>query len=267
MFPTAPWAEGGDEELDPQWQRETFMIPIAQQVSEAIDRYSNRAEMRGSVGDRRGTTLNLQVGASADDAEQGSTDVVVINDTNAGSDALNEHVGTRFQNVTIPNASTIDDAIYSVTINSTGQDEPQHRVRGQAADDTAAFTTGSNNIDARSRTTASIQWNSADLGWTGGFSQWGASTAAGAGATVETIIQEIVNRGGWVSGNSTVLIWEQHTLDAARDLFIQTYDTSSAVAAKLDIDYTAPVGGDPEGSLIGGKLIRGGLLLHGVLGR
>lgn len=26
-------------------------------------------------------------------------------------------------------------------------------------------------------------------------------------------------------------------------------------------------GGDPEGSLIGGKLIRGGLLLHGVLGR
>jgi hypothetical protein len=29
----------------------------------------------------------------------------------------------------------------------------------------------------------------------------------------------------------------------------------------------AAVGGDPEGSLIGGKLIRGGLLLHGVLGR
>ena len=33
-------------------------------------------------------------------------------------------------------------------------------------------------------------------------------------------------------------------------------------------DYqAAPAGGDPEGSLIGGKLIRGGLLLHGVLGR
>ena len=34
-------------------------------------------------------------------------------------------------------------------------------------------------------------------------------------------------------------------------------------------DYKAAeaAGGDPEGSLIGGKLIRGGLLLHGVLGR
>jgi len=30
------------------------------------------------------------------------------------------------------------------------------------------------------------------------------------------------------------------------------------------INYTA-AGGDPEGSLIGGKLIRGGLLRHGVL--
>lgn len=30
---------------------------------------------------------------------------------------------------------------------------------------------------------------------------------------------------------------------------------------------TTAAGGDPEGSLVGGKLIRGGLLMHGVLGR
>jgi len=35
--------------------------------------------------------------------------------------------------------------------------------------------------------------------------------------------------------------------------------------ATLTVDYTAA--GDPEGSLVGGKLLRGGLLLHGVLGR
>jgi hypothetical protein len=240
MFPTAPWAEGGDEELDPQWQRETYTIPIAEQVSEAIDRYSNRAEHRALVGDRRGTTLNLQVGASADDAEQvTSGDAVSIADPTMGSDATTEHVGTRFQNVTIVNASTIDDAIYSVTPASTGLDEPQHRVRGQAADTTLAFTTVSNNIDARARTTASIQWNSTDLGWSSGFAEWGAAAGSlGVGATIETIIQEIVNRAGWVSGNSMVLIWEQHTLDAARDLFIEAYDSSSALAAKLDIDYT-----------------------------
>ena len=34
-----------------------------------------------------------------------------------------------------------------------------------------------------------------------------------------------------------------------------------------DTQQTAGGGGDPEGSLIAGKLIRGGLLLHGVLGR
>ena len=34
---------------------------------------------------------------------------------------------------------------------------------------------------------------------------------------------------------------------------------------KLVVAYTEAAGGDPEGSLIGGKLIRGGLLTHGVL--
>jgi hypothetical protein len=238
MFPTAPWAEGGDEELDPQWQRETFTIPIAEQVSEAIDRYSNRAEHRALVGDRRGTTLNLQVGASADDGEQASSDAMNITGSSPGSDSTTEHVGSRFQNVTIPNASTINDAIYTVSLVSATLDEPLHQVRGQAADTTLAFTTALNNIDSRPRTTATVQWNSTGLGSSTGFVEWGAATFGGAGATIETIIQEIVNRAGWVSGNSMVLIWEQHTLDATRDLFIDEYDASSAQAPKLDIDYT-----------------------------
>lgn len=239
MFAAAPWAGGVDEELDPQWQRETFTIPLAQQVNEAIERHANRVERRGLVGDRRGTTINLQVGASADDAAQATTDAVNLLDTTPGSDATTEHVGTRFQNVTIPNAATIDDAIYSLTPASGGLDEPIHQVRGQAADNAAVFTTTSNSIDSRARTTASIQWNSADLGWTSGFSEWGAATAAGAGATIESIIQEITDRVGWVSGNAMVLIWEQHTLDGTRDLFIEAYDSSSVIAPKLDIDYTA----------------------------
>lgn len=43
-----------------------------------------------------------------------------------------------------------------------------------------------------------------------------------------------------------------------------TADTTRDYA--IEIDYTES-GGDPEGSLIGGKLLRGGLLLHGVLTR
>lgn len=45
-------------------------------------------------------------------------------------------------------------------------------------------------------------------------------------------------------------------------------DAVTAQRPKLVVEYTeAGGGGDPEGSLIGGKLIRGGLLTHGVLVR
>lgn len=52
--------------------------------------------------------------------------------------------------------------------------------------------------------------------------------------------------------------------------------TSATKSAHPRVYYPAPTwtpfiaaaaGGDPEGSLVGGKLLRGGLLLHGVLGR
>lgn len=47
-----------------------------------------------------------------------------------------------------------------------------------------------------------------------------------------------------------------------------SWTTARNVAASIATFKAAAGGGaDPEGSLIGGKLIRGGLLLHGVLGR
>lgn len=63
--------------------------------------------------------------------------------------------------------------------------------------------------------------------------------------------------------------------------YIQEYQQTTAAALALDVVFStsdrftshqvalapAAVGGDPEGSLIGGKLIRGGLLTHGVLVR
>jgi len=48
----------------------------------------------------------------------------------------------------------------------------------------------------------------------------------------------------------------------------ETDDKSRAyVTAGLPANDYEAAGGDPEGSLISGKLIRGGLLMHGVLNR
>jgi len=245
VFPSAPWAGSRDEELDPQWQRETYTRSEALQVAEHVERYQKTAERKAYVGDRRGTTLNLQVGASADDAYQLSDDSVQVTATSTINDSTAEHNGFRWTAVTIPAGATIDNAIFSVAVASSSSDEPQHQVRGHLAANPAAFTTTTNDIDGRSRTTAAVQWNSADLGvadfdvW----QEWGCSTDGGAGATVEAIVQELVDQGGWASGQALVFIFEQHTNSGTRDLGTASYDQDSALAAKLDIDYTAGGGG------------------------
>ena len=240
---TAPWAGGADEELDPQWQRETFTLPIAAQVPAIIQRRLDRIERKREFGDKRGTTLNLVVGASSDDAYQLTSDTVFITDTTDLSDAVTEHFGWRFTSVTIAGGATIDSAFLTVEITNSSSDEPQHQVKGQAADNAGTFVATDNNIDSRTRTTASVQWNSADLGAGNTRYEWGAAAGAPtAGADIKAIIQEITDRAGWASGNAIALIAEQHTASSTRDLAVLMYDNASADAAALDIDYTAGSG-------------------------
>jgi len=235
MFPTY---QGIMEGLDPQWQREMFVLPQVQQVSEVIDLYLKGAEARRLTGDHRGTTLDLQVGASSDDANQLISDVVQLTEPNVNIDSVNEHVGTRFIG-TIPSGVTVDVTRYGIFIFQTTQDEPQHQLRGETGAAPSTFTTTSNDIDGRARTSATHNWDSANLG-AGDleFWEWGASSpGAGNGTNVKSIIQENVDAVGELT--TLVFIWEQHTDDGARDLGLRLYDGDTSEAAKVHIEYTA----------------------------
>lgn len=242
-----PDAEGmfPDENPADPWLREEFARDVIAEYEANIKRYWERKLRAASEGrfypQHHRTTLNLQVGASADDARQDSGDVVLVIATTDITDAVTEHHGHRFQNVTIPNGATIDSAIFSVYISATTADEPKHQVRAEAADDAALFTTAADSIDSRSRTTATTQWNSTGIGVAAaGFQQWGCTTDGGAGTSIAAVVKEVTDRAGWGSGQALVLIYEQHTsTDATRDLGVNFYDNNTAQAAKLDIDYTA----------------------------
>ena len=193
-------------------------------------------------------TIDEQVGASSDDAFQDAADAVNLTVNSPLTDAVTKHCGLRWTTVGVPSGATIDSAWMSVLISNSVFDEPQHQLRGELAANPGTFTTGTNNIDGRSRTTASIQWNSADLGAAADAEfQWGAPNGSPtAGADIKTIIQEIVDQAGWAENNALVMIFEQHTDNAARDLGIRNYDFVSTAAAKLHIVYTAG-GGDGGG--------------------
>lgn len=249
VFPAAPWVGGADEELDPQWQRETFTLTEAEQVQECIDRYQDRMAEKGYIGDKRGTTLNLQVGANVDDgAGQGAGGVAV----NGGRavDLTNEYHGFRVV-AAMAQGVTINSASPQYTTNDATFDSPAVTIKAEDQDTAENFNTGSTVFSSRTYTTASATWTATDLG--AGF-----HTAT----SIVSVVQEIVDRAGWASGNYIGIIYVGN---GSGGIVSTDYNTSTSAAPKLDIDYTAGGGGGATGKLVGGGLVQAAGLVGGKL--
>lgn len=184
------------------------------------------------------TTLNLQVAASSDDAFEGGGGAVNITGLRIQVNATGEWAGFRFINVTIPQAATINSAVMQVYVHATTDDDPDIDIYGEAVDDAATFTTAPDSIETRPRTTAKTNWTATGVG-----------TNFVSSPSLVSVIQEIVNRAGWVSGNDLVLIWDGLSTSSFE---VRAYDTAAGDAAKLDIDYTA---GAPPADDLATKLV------------
>jgi len=240
LFPAASWAGGQDEELDPQWQRETFTLSEAEQIQECIDRYQERMVEKGYVGDKRGTTLNLQVGASAGDAVEdmdntdfssGATTLRMDSDTSTLGNRRTS--GWQFTGVTIAGGSTINSAILSLYIASglTAADADGY---AEDVDSAANFSTTADVVD-RTLTTAVTAWTETLV----------ASTSVGTmrpSPDFDTLVQEVTDRGGWSSGNALMILL-RGTNRSTGSFGCRAYDLVTSTAGKLDIDYTAGGGG------------------------
>ncbi|MDL1939417.1 hypothetical protein FBQ94_10310, partial [Candidatus Jettenia sp. AMX1] len=73
-------------------------------------------------------------------------------------------------------------------------------IQGEAANNAAAFTSVDGNMSSRPRTTAAVSWSPA---------AWLIKKEVGLNQrtpNISSVIQEIVSRAGWSSGNSLVII-------------------------------------------------------------
>lgn len=233
-FAAAPWAGGRIEKLDPQWERETFTLPLAEQVAEAKQRRLDRAEAKQESGDKRGTTLNLQVGAGADDTG------LAIGGTWTGGDAfvrMNNNGTTgasfRFSSAGLPNGATINSAVISGVVFSTSHDDPEGNFDFEDADDPAAPTSTSD-FNGRTLTGQTVAWST-----TGVYG--GASTFVDA-PDISTPLGDVVARAGF-DDSSALQVFFDDTVSGTKSLIWRTYEHDTALAAKLDIDYTAGGGG------------------------
>jgi len=179
--------------------------------------------------------LEVRVGTSADDAEEDGSGGVDLtsSDLELVFDGSNQTVGMRFNAVTIPPGATITSANIQFQVDEADSGPTSLTIRGQAADNAPTFTTANGNISSRSTTASSASWSVA---------QW--TTVGQAGSDQQTpdiasIIQEIVNRPGWSSGNSLVIIV---TGSGARTA--EAYDGAPAAAPLLRVDYSGGSSGN-----------------------
>ena len=157
----------------------------------------------GTLGVTAQTTVTSRIVQASDDAEElfsdGSIDLN-SSDLELGSDGGDvQIIGMRFQNIEIPQGTTILDAYIQFTVDETDSGPTSVTLFGQDIDNAPAFTGSPGNISGRTSTTASVTWNN--------IPAWNTVGAAGADQRtpdLTPIVQEIVNRGGWNAGNAMV---------------------------------------------------------------
>ena len=172
---------------------------------------------------------SASIAASTDDADQASG-TVDLTGTTINVNGTGQYAGLRFLNVTIPNAATINSATLDVEIVSTTHDDPDLTIFGEDTDDATTFTSTSNDISSRTPTTATTTWTATSIG-----------TGVKTSPSIAAIIQEIVNRPGWVSGNDINILMNGRS--SASFFRIRTINAGSGSPATLNIDYTAGGGG------------------------
>jgi hypothetical protein len=149
------------------------------------------------------STLTVPIAASADDAEQSGGTValanVVLKIVNRAG--VNQTVGLRFAGLSIPQGATIQDAYIQFQCNTKTIGAASLTIEGQAADNPVTFAKITNNISSRPRTTANVAWVPAPWATVG---EHGSDQQT---ADLSSVMQELVNRAGWASGNAMVFIF------------------------------------------------------------
>jgi hypothetical protein len=184
--------------------------------------------------------IDSQVGASSDDAWQDSNGSASITSTpmNMGTGSSSGSplaaTGFRFLSIGLVGIDTVDNGTYIECRKvNTAFNTIEGSWHAEDIDDAPTFS-ASENILARALTTAS-QVCAENINRVGGT--W--YQLPSSGGEWKSLIQEVIDRGGWASGQDIVLIFAGDGADNFTRENFASYDTASADAAKLHIVYTA----------------------------
>jgi len=183
--------------------------------------------------------IEVRVAAGEDDSEEevatggidlGSSDLEI---TEEGEPALNQLVGMRFNDITIPQGAVITSAYVQFQVDEVdvpGDNRPGTKfLRGEAVDNAVAFTDAAFDISSRPTTSAEASWD---------WPEWLTEDEEGPDqqtSDIAAVIQELVDQQGWSAGNSLVLIITGSGENAA-----ESFDGEADAAPLLHIEFEEP---------------------------
>ncbi len=186
-------------------------------------------------GDSEPTTINRQVGASADDActDWFCTTMIDSNEISLGESGGATDCywspGMRFTNITIPKGATVTSAKLTVYAASDYSATVYSKIYAEDVDNATAFTTESMPV-TRTKTTNYATWTISG--------DWANETWYDSSANIKDPIQEVISRDNWQSGNALNIIGETlNTTPNDSDRRWWAWDRGSAFATKLEITY------------------------------
>ncbi|MGB5345039.1 MAG: LamG domain-containing protein, partial [Woeseia sp.] len=134
----------------------------------------------------------------------------------------------------IPPGATISNAYLQFQVDEATTASANLVVRAQAADDAGTFSASNYNLSSRPLSTAAVNWS--PVGWPA-VGDRGEDQRT---PDLSAIIQEIVDRPGWASGNALVIV-----IDGTGTRIAESYEGDPAGAATLHIEYGGGSGEPP----------------------
>ncbi len=184
------------------------------------------------------TELHARVAALTDNAEQWGTTCSTNPVPGADLDLFSQnYVAVRFQ-LDVGPGDTINSAELEFTARwSNSGTAEEARIYCEDADNASAFSATTNNVSSRTLTTAYVSWQPT-VKWKRGHTY--------ASPDISAVIQEVVDRSGWVSGNYIVVIVKCNTLASYHRVMpsrrqCHCYDSSPDDAPRLNLTYTPVV--------------------------
>jgi len=174
--------------------------------------------------------VEVRLAGSANDAEENALGVVTLNGATLEIGGSYRKLGLRFTNIQIPRNAGISRAYIEFTAAAADGGETVFTIEAQAADNPSEFAALPWNIHVRPTYTQTVSW---PMNYA-----WSTVGEAHQTADIKDLVQKLVNRSGWSSGNAMVFILTGNDAVLRK---ASSWDADANKAPKLRIEYTANI--------------------------